>query len=226
MSPWRTDCIFASLRGGWRTVSEDSQVRGRLSTVHLLDDARDLRNPLLAEMTTRPHQGEHLAELRQILGLRGPKRHLFEERHDPLLEVVAPADAPAKDVFAVVVPPGVAIDRPAVEELLQELERSEAPLALRDDELRSNLPTEPQRRTPVDVDAKASFAVDESGDPTFQPEPFLLIICTRHVVTILPAEADGMSSAGYSDVPAYGQLHPPHRCRGGQRLSSVTLGRL
>ncbi len=115
--------------------------------------------------------------------------------------------------------PGVAVDRPAVEELLQELERRHAPLALRDDEFRPDLPAEPKRRTPVDVDAEAAFAVDETGDPALKPEPFLLIICTRHVVTILPAEADGTSSAGYSDVPAYGQLHPPHRCDGGQRLS-------
>jgi hypothetical protein len=190
-----------------------------VSTVHLLDYARNLRKTILAEMHADPHQGEHPAELRQILGLRGPEWHLFEERHDPLLEVAPPADAPAKDVFAVIVPPGVAIDRPAVEELLQDLERSEAPLALRDDEFRPDLPAEPQRRTPIDVDAETSFAVDESGDPAFQREPFLLIICTRHVVTILPAVADGMSSAGFSDVPAYGQLHPSHRCGGGQRLS-------
>ena len=118
-----------------------------------------------------------------------------------------------------VVTAGVPVDRAAAEERLKQLERRSAPLALRDDEFGPDLPAQLHAGTSVDVHAEASFAVDEPSDPAFQPEPFLLIICTRHVVTILPAEADGMSSAGYSDVPAYGQLHPPHHCDGGQRLS-------
>jgi hypothetical protein len=125
----------------------------------------------------------------------------------------------------VVVAPSVPVDRAAAEKRLKQLERRNAPLALRDDEFRPYLPAELHDGTSIDVHAEAAFAVDEPSDPAFQPEPFLLIICTRHVVTILSADADRMSSAGYSDVPAYGQLHPPHRCNGGQRLC-VTLGRL
>ena len=118
-----------------------------------------------------------------------------------------------------VVTPSVSIDRAAAEERLKQLERRNALLALRDDEFGPNLPAQLHHGASVDVHAEAAFAVDEPSDPAFQPEPFLLIICTRHVVTILAAEADGISSAGYSDVPAYGQLHPSHRCDGGQRLS-------
>jgi hypothetical protein len=36
----------------------------------------------------------------------------------------------------------------------------------------------------------------------FARQPFLLIVCTRHIVTVPPG-VDGTSSAGYSDVPAY-----------------------
>ena len=35
-----------------------------------------------------------------------------------------------------------------------------------------------------------------------EPQSFLLIVCTRHIVTV-PPDSDGTSSAGYPDVPAY-----------------------
>jgi hypothetical protein len=91
-----------------------------------------------------------------------------------------------------VVTPSVPLDRAAAEERLKQLERRNAPLALRDDEFGPNLPAQLHHGTSVDVHADAAFAVDEPSDPAFQPEPFLLIICTRHVVTILTAEADGI----------------------------------
>jgi hypothetical protein len=207
------------VRGGWRTVSEDSQEGGLLALVHLLGDRRDLRDAVELEVTSAPHQPQDLAKTHQILGLRGAQGHLVEEREDPLLDVSSPANAPPKDILSMVVATSVPVDRAAAEKRLKQLERRNAPLALRDDEFGSNLPTQLHHGASIDVHAEAAFAVDEPSDPAFQPEPFLLIICTRHVVTILPAEADGMSSAGYSDVPAYGQLHPPHRCDGGQRLS-------
>ncbi len=59
---------------------------------------------------------------------------------------------------------------------------------------------------PFDRHAHASFAFNEAGDkpasllPTRQP--FLLIVCSRHFVTVPPG-SDGTSSAAYSDVPAY-----------------------
>jgi hypothetical protein len=48
---------------------------------------------------------------------------------------------------------------------------------------------------------------------------FLLIVRTRHIVTV-PSRCDGTRSAGYSDVPAYSQLHPMPHDIGGQRFSS------
>src|SRR5215210_291245 len=171
-------------------------------------------------MPARSHQPEDLAELLQIRGLRGAKRHLLEERENPLFEVCSAANAPSQDILTMVITAGVPVDRAAAEERLKQLERGNTPLALRDDEFRPDLPAKLHHGTPVDVHGEASFAIDEPSDPAIQPEPFLLIICTRHVVTILSAEADRMSSAGYSDVPAYGQLHPSHHCDGGQRYVS------
>jgi hypothetical protein len=71
MSPWRTDCLFASRGGGWRTVSEDSQVGGWLPPVHLLHDAGDLRNAVHGQVRLGTHQRQDLAEPRQILRLSG-----------------------------------------------------------------------------------------------------------------------------------------------------------
>ena len=90
----------------------------------------------------------------------------------------------------VVVTP-VAVDRAAAEERLQKLQRLATPRALGHDELGADLPPERHDRAPVDRDAEASFAVDEPGDPALKPEPFLLIICTRHVVTTVAAGSDG-----------------------------------
>ena len=36
-------------------------------------------------------------------------------------------------------------------------------------------------------------------------EPFLLIVRTRHIFTV-PSTSDGTSSAGYSDIPAFGRV--------------------
>jgi hypothetical protein len=55
-----------------------------------------------------------------------------------------------------------------------------------------------------------------SEDSRVRREPFLLIVRTRHIFT-LPATWDGTRSAGYSDIPAYSQLHLSHRCNRGQR---------
>ena len=58
---------LGAIRGGWRTVSEDSQEGRLLALVHLLDDGRDLSDAVERQMPARPHQPENLAELLQIL---------------------------------------------------------------------------------------------------------------------------------------------------------------
>ena len=125
---------LGGIRGGWRTVSEDSQEGRLLPLVHLLDDRRDLSDAGELQVPAGPHQHENLAELLQIRGLGGPQWHLLQEGDYPLLEVGSPANAPSKDILAMVVTPSVPIDRAAAEERLEQLERRNASLALRDDE--------------------------------------------------------------------------------------------
>ena len=57
-------------------------------------------------------------------------------------------------------------------------------------------------------DAMASRArriVSEDSPRRCAVEPFLLIVRTRHIVTVPPA-ASGTSSAGFSEFPAYSRV--------------------
>ena len=56
-------------------------------------------------------------------------------------------------------------------------------------------------------DREASFSVDVTRDVAIQP--FLLIVRTRHVVTTVkrPVGRLTMSSAGFSEFPAFGQIY-------------------
>ena len=62
---------------------------------------------------------------------------------------------------------------------------------------------------PNETDREATFSVYKTAYPTTElDQPFLLIVRTRHVVTMVNAASDAtMSSAGYSEFPAYGQMH-------------------
>ena len=69
----------------------------------------------------------------------------------------------------------------------------------------------PARWVPLDAHAQRTFAFDEARKEPARSlsasESFLLIVRTRHVVTIVNCPSDGtMSSAGFSDVPAYSRI--------------------
>jgi hypothetical protein len=65
----------------------------------------------------------------------------------------------------------------------------------------------------------------EGGVDRLDGQPFLLIACTRHIVTV-HAPPDGTSSAGYSGVPAYSQLLQLPRSTDsyGRRLPGLSFG--
>lgn len=52
---------------------------------------------------------------------------------------------------------------------------------------------------------EATFPIYKTNNPAKPDQSFLLISCTRHIVTV-PPTSDGTRSAGYSGVPAYGQM--------------------
>ncbi len=61
---------------------------------------------------------------------------------------------------------------------------------------------------PDKADGEAPFSVYKTNNPATQlDQSFLLIVRTRHVVTMVNVRSDGtMSSAGYSEFPAYSQM--------------------
>ena len=58
---------------------------------------------------------------------------------------------------------------------------------------------------PNESDGEASLSVYKASDPAKLNQSFLLIFCTRHIVTV-PPTWDGTRSAGFSDFPAYSQM--------------------
>jgi hypothetical protein len=130
------------------------------------------------------------------------------------------------------VPAAVAGDphRAAAVSLAEEIERS--PIDLRDVE---------GGREPEAFGAAAAFAADNHEASLSQREPgqestecdvnrldgrpFLLIACTRHIVTVA-APPDGTSSAGCSGVPAYSRLLQLPRSTDsyGRRLPGLSFG--
>jgi hypothetical protein len=60
-------------------------------------------------------------------------------------------------------------------------------------------------RLPNECDGEATLSVYKTNNPAKLDQSFLLISCTRHIVTV-PPTWDGTRSAGFSGVPAYGQM--------------------
>ena len=113
-----------------------------------------------------------------------------------------------------IIPPPVRYDLAHTEELIEFVQTRDASRALRTHELMRHLPAGfvagPTSSALLSdkADREASFSVYETDNPASSDQPFLLIVRTRHVVTIVNVRPDGtISSAGYSEFPAYGQMH-------------------
>ena len=97
-------------------------------------------------------------------------------------------------------------DPSAPEDLLSHLKELTSSPVLIDEKLRLDVVAKRVGRVPLYRDAPAALSLHNAG---YEPAPrlctrqsFLLIVRTRHVVTV-PPTWDGTRSAGYTDVPAY-----------------------
>ncbi len=134
-----------------------------------------------------------------------------EEGNDRLDQVLPPTHHIAIQMLGVVVVSPVGDHASHAEEFGELVEAGDAPCALRHRELvqhliaglvaRSALPA----GLPDEADGEAALSVYKTNDPAPLNQSFLLISCTRHIVTV-PPTCDGTRSAGYSGVPAYGQM--------------------
>src|SRR5438105_3200206 len=98
-------------------------------------------------------------------------------------QVSESGDVVAVQIFPMVVVSPVDGDSPATEERNHLFEDVTTRGALDDCECRLYLPAEGHRAVPDDGAAEAAFSIDETHQPTYGGEPFLLVFRTPHIVT-------------------------------------------
>ena len=156
-------------------------------------------------MLTACHRSHDRRKLLKVLLLRGQKRRSFEERDNALQQV----HTPSNDVHQSTVLPSVGLDVTASpESLANQLEHLSPVAVLADMELWNQLKTASTRGIAIDGDRKAALTIYIARDVTIQP--FLLIVRTRHIVTVSPTW-DETRSAGYTGFPAYSRIYRQQR---------------
>ena len=193
-------------------ASEDSEQLGPgLLAVHRFRDLDDLGQSLKTEM---PAILDHLDAQRKLLEVALLRRvHLVrtEERNDRSDQICSSAYHIAVQVLLVVVVSPIGDHASHTEEVHELVQAGHALSTLRHGELMSHLMAGLVAFSvrsiwlPNETDGEASLSVYKTNNPANPDQSFLLISCTRHVVTVSPTW-DGTRSAGYSGVPAYGQM--------------------
>ncbi len=183
---------------------------GRLP-VHRFDDFCDFNETSDIKMPSVPYQSQAARELLEITLLCRTKRVGLEERDDRPHEVLPPVHDELAQMLTMVIVALTDIDTSNAKEALELLQRRPAADTLRHDEpMRHLIPgfvASAVRAAwlPDEPDGEASLSVYKASDPTELDQSFLLISCTRHIVTVSPTW-DGIRSAGFSGFPAYSQM--------------------
>ena len=126
-------------------------------------------------------EGELADDLSELLEVRLPRREqrvAFEER-DHSLEQVVPV---SHDEHEGAILAAIRSDSAATESVLDQIEDLSSVAVLADVELRNQLKPDPTGRIALYRDREAAFSVDVTRDVAIQP--FLLIVRTRHIVTL------------------------------------------
>jgi len=193
-------------------VSEDSdQIVSGLSAIHRLSNLRDIRQTRPGPMGTDVDHLDTARELLESTLLRRMHRVRDEEGDDRLDQILPPAHHIAVQVLLVVVVSPVGDDATHIEEIPKLVKTRGAPCALRHRELVAHLIASLVAFSagpiwlPDKPDGEASLSVYKTNYPAKLNQSFLLISCTRHIVTVSPTR-DDTRSAGFSGVPAYGQM--------------------
>ena len=134
-----------------------------------------------------------------------------EEGNDRLDQILPPTHYIAIQMLLVVVISLVGDNTPDTKEVHELFKTRDALRALRHGKLMrhliAGLVAFPARSVllPNKADGEATLSVYKTNNPAELDQSFLLISCTRHIVTV-PPTWDGTRSAGFSGVPAYGQM--------------------
>ena len=172
------------------------------TAVHRQRQLEKLGEAGVRSMVTESHPSNDLSELLEVRLLARQQRATFEEGDYTLKKVTPVSDHQHNRRVTL----AVRLDVAASEPFSNQLEHLSPISVLADMELGDELKTETTTRITLHRNREASFSVYVACDVTVQP--FLLIVRTRHVVTIVNAWSDAtMSSAGFSEFPAYGRIY-------------------
>jgi hypothetical protein len=193
-------------------VSEDSdQLMPGLPSVHRLCDLRDVRKTRVGQVDPVIDHCDTTSELLEVAPLRRMQWMSREERDDRLDQVAPTTHHVPTQVLSVIVVSPVGDHASHSEKALKLPQARDALCALCHSKLVSHLiaglvafPAR-SRWLPNEPDGEATLSVYKTDNPAKLDQSFLLISCTRHIVTVSPTW-DAIRSAGFSGVPAYGQM--------------------
>jgi hypothetical protein len=148
-------------------------------------------------MASHHHEFDALSELSEVVALRCAKLVPAEERNNCLHQRQSRIHDELTEVLSMVVVPPIEKDPADPEELVELLEAANATLALRHGEPMSHLIagsvalSASSARLPYEADGEATFSIYKTDYPTtLLDQSFLLIVRTRHVVTIVNVASD------------------------------------
>ena len=159
-------------------------------------------------MVTEGHRSHNRRKLLKVLLLGGHKRRSFEEGDHVLKQVFSSSD----DIDQRTILPSVRLDVAAfIKSIANHIQHLSSVAVLADVKLRNQLITATTRWIAVDGDCKAALAIYKARNVAIQP--FLLIVRTRHIVTVTlaPVGAHDTSSAGYTGFPAFSRIYRQQR---------------
>jgi hypothetical protein len=164
-------------------VSEDSQELRWFAMVHRLDDGCDVCHPIHREVLTLLHETNDDCELFEVAAFRGSQRIGLEERNDDIPQVGEPRHTITTEIFSVIVLTTIHVHLAASEEADKILEHIPARLALHHVERWLQLPAEASLRIAEERTAETAFPIHKTGNPSLDPESFLLVFRTSHIFT-------------------------------------------
>jgi hypothetical protein len=164
-------------------VSEDSQDIGWFPTIHGLNDFSDLYQSRNREVLSLLHETQNPHELVEAFTLRCSQLVLLKERDDHVPQFIEPLHAVQGQLLPVVIMSSIQVHFVAAEDADKLFQNITTRHRLCNHELWLYLPAKLRFVIPEDRDAEAAFPIDETSYPSADPESFLLIVRTSHIVT-------------------------------------------
>src|ERR1022692_949998 len=164
-------------------VSEDSQDIRWLPTIHGLNDFSNLYQSRNREVLALLDETQNPHEPVEVFTLRRSQLVLLKERDDDVPQISEPLHAVQGQLLPVVIVPLIHIDLAASEDADKFFQSITTRHRLCNHELWLHLPAKCRFVISEDGDTETAFPIDKTSYPSADPESFLLIVRTSHIVT-------------------------------------------